>query len=82
MDTDRAHDPGNVVNEAALREAYEVVSLHHAPPITRGTALLRQIEESVRFLNFGCQSIDQMLEGGAREGQVLELYGESGAQQQ
>ena len=65
-----------------MREAYETVSLQYAPPVTNGTSLLQQIEQDIRFLNFGCLSIDKLLEGGAREGQVLELYGESGEQAQ
>ncbi len=77
-DTDHALGTANTINEHALKEAYETVRLQHAPPVVSGADLLDQIEAHTRVLPTGCDSIDAMLEGGCREGQVLELYGDSG----
>lgn len=77
-DTDIACGNTNAINEEALKEAYDNVRSQHAPPVVSGTDLLSQIESKLRILPFGCESIDAMLEGGFREGQVLEIYGDSG----
>ena len=77
-DTDLTYGYTHPINEDALKEAYENVLSRHAPQIISGTDLLCQIESKIRILPFGCESIDAMLEGGFREGQVLELYGDSG----
>jgi len=80
-DTDIAYGHTNAINEEALKEAYENVRSQHAPPVLSGTDLLSQIESTLRILPFGCESIDAMLEGGFREGQVFEIYGDSGIYQ-
>ncbi len=77
-DTDVTYGHTTAINEDALKEAYENVRLHHAPPIVGGTDLLLQMQTKGRILPFGCASIDDMLEGGFREGQVFEIYGDSG----
>jgi hypothetical protein len=80
-DTDVAYGHTSSINEEALKEAYENVRSQHAPPVVSGTDLLSQIESTLRIIPFGCKSIDDMLEGGFREGQVSEIYGDSGIYQ-
>ena len=78
--TETTYDAATAGSEVALQEAFDSVRLKFAPLVIPGTALLQQIESNVRILPFGCQPIDIMLEGGFREGQVMEIYGESGRQ--
>jgi len=66
-------------DEVLLLEAMNKVCCEHTPPAVDGSFLLSQIEKKTRFLPFGCASLDALLEGGLREGQVLELYGDSGS---
>lgn len=64
-------------DENALRSAFNFVLDHCTPPVQNGAHLLRHVQKVTRFLPFGCKPIDDMLQGGLREGQILELYGES-----
>ena len=77
IDTDAGIDAAGV-GEHALREAYEAVKLAHAPPVVGGAALLQRVAAEARLLSTGCRPIDDMLDGGFLEGQVNEIFGDSG----
>lgn len=62
----------------ALRNAYNEVLRRYAPVQTPASSLLDDVESRVRFLPTGCAAIDRLLYGGVREGQLTEIYGETG----
>lgn len=66
------------VDEEVLRQAYEAVRLAHSPPVVGGADLLQRVAAEARLLSTGCRSIDAMLDGGFLEGQVNEIFGDSG----
>eukprot|EP00884_Botryococcus_braunii_P017193 jgi/Botrbrau1/4157/Bobra.0192s0025.1 len=50
-----------------------------APLSESGACLLANLREKSRLLPIGVQSVDELLHGGMREGQHLELVGQAGA---
>ena len=68
-------------NEQRLREVLGIVQESCAAQEQNGKDMLEQMAgmESIRFVPCGYREIDDMLEGGIREGQVTELYGASGS---
>ena len=68
----------NKTDVKALQDAFNEVLNYYAPNAIRASSLLDDIKKKVRFLPTGCRNIDALLFGGVREGQVTEIYGESG----
>ena len=59
--------------------ALDQIRERHAPAAVSAADLMHRIVHSTRVSPLGCASLDALLDGGVREGQVLELFGDSGA---
>ena len=60
------------------RRILEEAMVHHLAPVPRsGTDLYAHAATDVRVLPTGCDSLDALMGGGFREGQLTELAGES-----
>ena len=70
------------LDDQRVEALYAEVSHQHAPRSVNGSALLKQFEGGARFHPFGCSALDGLLLGGMRQGQVVELYGDSGERKQ
>ena len=79
--TDDGNVPEWVLQEAeTLNRAMWLMERKHAAKGCTGASKLAEMERrAVRCLPFGIQEVDEVLQGGAREGQVLELVGEPGS---
>ncbi|KAI3429497.1 hypothetical protein D9Q98_005586 [Chlorella vulgaris] len=65
--------------DQALKALFEEVQLRHAPPMVTGTQLYADLNKC-SLLETGCQGIDsELLRGGLRGGQLVEVCGESAA---
>lgn len=64
-------------NEAAAEPARSARPQPVSPSFVDGLQLYNLFSSGLRLLPTGCDSIDQLLRGGVREGQVTEIVGES-----
>lgn len=71
-----------VLDDQGVEALYTEVYHQHAPQSINGSTLLKQFESGNRFHPFGCSALDMLLQGGLRQGQVVELYGDSGEHKQ
>jgi RecA/RadA recombinase len=79
--TDDGNVPEWVLQEAeTLNRAMWLMERNYAAKECTGASKLAEMERrAVRCLPFGVHEVDEVLQGGAREGQVLELVGEPGS---
>jgi len=79
--TDDGNVPEWVLQEVeTLNRAVWLMERKYAATWRTGASKLAEMERNaVRCLPFGVQEVDEVLQGGAREGHVLELVGEAGS---
>mmetsp|Transcript_571 Transcript_571/g.1723 ORF Transcript_571/g.1723 Transcript_571/m.1723 type:complete len:330 (-) Transcript_571:687-1676(-) len=64
-------------SQQAVDSLSACIAMHIAPRVCNGQELLERVSNRTRLLPTGCDSVDQLLRGGLREGQMTEVAGES-----